>query len=79
MVKRQLSSKITTDRIDHLYQRALEAGATGGKLLGAGGGGFLLLFVEPENRVCVRNALSALPEAKFRFENSGSVILFRRS
>ena len=79
MVKRQLSSKITTDRIDNLYQRALDAGATGGKLLGAGGGGFLLLFVEPENRSCVRNALTELPEAKFQFDSSGSVILFRRS
>jgi D-glycero-alpha-D-manno-heptose-7-phosphate kinase len=50
----------------------------GGKLLGAGGGGFLLLFVEPELRARVRAALADLPEVPFAFESEGSRVLFTR-
>ena len=70
--KRRLSSKITNPAIDDLYVRARAAGARGGKLLGAGGGGFLLLFVPPEHRTEVRRALSGAPEVPFRFDRTGS-------
>jgi D-glycero-alpha-D-manno-heptose-7-phosphate kinase len=78
IAKRRLSRKITTSLIDEIYDRALRAGATGGKLLGAGGGGFLLLYVEPDKRNRVRNALPELGEAKLSFENSGSQVIFYR-
>ena len=78
VLKRRLSSKITTSWIDDLYNRARKAGAIGGKLLGAGGGGFLLLYVEPENQDCVRRTLPELREVTFAFENSGSTIIFYR-
>lgn len=76
--KRRLSSKISTAWIDDLYERARRAGAVGGKLLGAGGGGFLLLYVEPYNRDRVRCALPELREARFAFESTGSQIIFYR-
>ena len=77
-LKRTLSNRITNSWIDEVYDRARRHGATGGKLLGAGGGGFLLLFVEPEKQACVRQALPELREASFQFEQSGSgVILYR--
>lgn len=78
MLKRGLSSKITTSWIDEVYEQARRAGAVGGKLLGAGGGGFLLLYVEPDNRKRVLNALPELRETEFSFENSGSQIIFYR-
>ncbi len=49
-LKRQISDKVATPFIDDIYQRARDAGAIGGKLLGAGGGGFMLFFVEPEKQ-----------------------------
>lgn len=76
MLKRHCSNKVTNPRIDELYKRARGAGAIGGKLLGAGGGGFLLLFVEPENQLQVRQALSDLREVKFDFDNTGSKVIF---
>jgi D-glycero-alpha-D-manno-heptose-7-phosphate kinase len=78
MLKRQLSSKVTTAWIDQIYERARRAGAIGGKLLGAGGGGFLLLYVEPYNRECVSKALPELRETTFAFENLGSQVIFYR-
>jgi D-glycero-alpha-D-manno-heptose-7-phosphate kinase len=74
-LKRSLSSKITTPVIDFMIEKALEVGATGGKLLGAGGGGFILLFVKPELQPTVRKNLAGLLEVPFRFENQGSQIL----
>ena len=68
--------KISTDFIDDIYQRARDAGAIGGKLLGAGGGGFMLYFVKPENQPKVCEALSDLLLVPFEFENSGSQIVF---
>jgi D-glycero-alpha-D-manno-heptose-7-phosphate kinase len=79
MLKRQLSSKITTSWIDEVYERARASGAIGGKLLGAGGGGFLLLYVEPYNRSRVSRALPELCEAAFSFEDSGSHVIFYRA
>jgi D-glycero-alpha-D-manno-heptose-7-phosphate kinase len=75
-LKRQLSTKIAPSYIDELYARARAAGAIGGKLLGAGGGGFMLFFVEPENKIKVCDALSELLLVPFNFESSGSQIIF---
>lgn len=76
MLKRQISSKVSTGFIDDIYQKARDAGAIGGKLLGAGGGGFMLFFVKPENKQKVCDALSKLLLVPFDFENSGSQIIF---
>ena len=74
-LKRRLSERVSTPEIDDIYKTALRAGAVGGKLLGAGGGGFVLLFVRPEDRPKVRAALPKLLEVPFRFETSGSRIV----
>jgi D-glycero-alpha-D-manno-heptose-7-phosphate kinase len=76
IIKRGLSAAVSTGIIDTWYERARSASAVGGKLLGAGSGGFLLLYVEPENHDKVRRALADLQEVPFRFENQGSTILF---
>ncbi len=73
--KREISSEISTDYIDIAYQKAIDAGALGGKLLGAGGGGCLLFYVEKENQDSVRCALSDMLEIPFRFENDGTKII----
>lgn len=78
LYKRSLSSKVSTSEIDLLYEKAIAAGATGGKLLGAGGGGFLLLFVKPEKQSQVREQLKNLVHVPFEFEVSGSrVVLYQ--
>jgi len=74
-IKRSLSSQITNSDIDEIYEAAKSAGALGGKLLGAGGGGFMLLFVKPEDKLKVKDKLSKLLHVPFRFENSGSQII----
>ena len=74
-LKRSISSEISTDLIDTLYKKATNAGALGGKLLGAGGGGCLLFYVNEENQDAVRAALSDMLEIKFRFENEGTRII----
>lgn len=76
--KRRLSQQIATSAIDDQYDRARRAGAVGGKLLGAGGGGFLLLFAEPDRRADVLAALPELRETRFAFDGSGSQIVFYR-
>jgi D-glycero-alpha-D-manno-heptose-7-phosphate kinase len=73
-LKRGLSSRITTNVIDQMYDTALKAGAVGGKLCGAGGGGFLLLFVPPRKRRLVQRALNKLLYVPFHFETLGSQI-----
>lgn len=75
MLKRSISSKISSSNIDKYYDRALEYGALGGKLLGAGGGGFLLLYCEKANQARLRNALFDLHELPFRFEWGGAQIV----
>lgn len=75
-IKRSLTSKISSQHIDSIFDTALKAGATGGKLLGAGGGGFVLFFVKPELQDKVREALNSLLCVPFTFENSGSQIIF---
>ena len=73
-LKKQLSDSVSTELVDNLYSKALKSGAVGGKLLGAGGGGFLLLFVEPDKQEQVKRALESYVHVPFRFENSGSQI-----
>lgn len=75
-LKRSLSNKVSTPHIDQLYDAARQAGAEGGKLLGAGGGGFLLLFVSPEKQKKVRERFKNLLAIPFRFENLGTQIIF---
>lgn len=74
-LKRQTGSSVTTEKIDNLYQKGLSAGALGGKLLGAGGGGYLLFYVQPEYQESVRNAMSDLLHIPFEFENSGTKVI----
>jgi D-glycero-alpha-D-manno-heptose-7-phosphate kinase len=76
LLKRSLVSKISNDNIDGYYDAALTAGAIGGKLLGAGGGGFLLFYVEKQNHARVRQALCDLKELPFRFEPQGSKVIY---
>ncbi len=75
LLKRSISNKISSDYIDECYGKAIGAGALGGKLLGAGGGGCLLFYVTEEHRQSVRDALSDMHEIKFRFENEGTQII----
>lgn len=74
-LKRGIADKISTDSIDGLYQRAIKAGATGGKLLGAGGGGFLLFYVEEDKQESVKKALENLLYVPFEFENAGTQVI----
>ena len=75
-LKRQLASKITNSEIDTWYHKAMDAGALGGKLCGAGGGGFLLFIVPPERQMSVREALGDLREIAVGHEAQGSRLLF---
>lgn len=75
-LKRQTGNKISTGSIDELYDKGIKAGALGGKLLGAGGGGFLLFYAQPDKQESVRNALSNLMEVPFEFENSGTRVIY---
>lgn len=78
LYKRSLSGKVSTPEIDHIYEEACRGGATGGKILGAGGGGFLLLFVKPELQPQVRERLKNLIHVPFEFDDSGSkVVLYQ--
>jgi D-glycero-alpha-D-manno-heptose-7-phosphate kinase len=76
MLKRELAGGITNPTIDHWYAAARQAGAIGGKLLGAGGGGFLVFFVSPARREDVLRALASLRPVRFLFEPEGSRIIF---
>jgi len=74
-LKRGMAGGISTDSIDAMYKKGCDAGALGGKLLGAGGGGFLLFYVEPEKQENVRNAMEDLMYIPFRFEEKGTQIV----
>lgn len=76
LLKRSLTDKVSTPLIDELYETARRAGALGGKLLGAGGGGFLLLFVRPEEQPRVKEVLARFLHVPISFETSGSRIIF---
>lgn len=76
-LKQSLASNVSNSMIRQHYKKAIDAGATGGKLLGAGGGGFLLFYCEKEKQDAVRKALSDLKECSFRMEKEGSRIVYR--
>lgn len=75
MLKRELADGVTTTTVDQIYNTAREAGALGGKLLGAGGGGFMLFYVEPKFQESVRKGLNGLVEVTFNVDSSGSKIV----
>lgn len=74
-LKKSLSDAVSTSHIDEIYKAGIDAGASGGKLLGAGGGGFMLFFVRPENQPKVREQLKSLVNVSFKFDNEGSRIV----
>jgi D-glycero-alpha-D-manno-heptose-7-phosphate kinase len=74
-IKRSLSGSVSTPEIDGAYESAKKAGALGGKLLGAGGGGFFMIFAEPEKHESVKKALPGFLHVPFDFEPSGSQIV----
>ena len=74
-LKRQTGGAITTNSIDALYEKGIAAGALGGKLLGAGGGGFLVFYVQPEKREAVMEAMKDLLHVPFRFEDGGTRVI----
>lgn len=75
-LKKQLASRVSNPIIDDLYQAAQRAGAIGGKITGAGGGGFLMLYCRPQQQDAVRAALASLSELPFRLESGGSRVIF---
>ncbi len=75
-LKRGISEGISTDSIDEQYKKAMDAGALGGKLLGAGGGGFLLFYVPKEKQENVKNTLKDQMQVPFKFENEGTKIIY---
>jgi D-glycero-alpha-D-manno-heptose-7-phosphate kinase len=75
-LKRSTGDKISTDEIDTIYQKALNAGALGGKLLGAGGGGFVVFYVPEEKQEAVKKELNHLLYVPFRFENGGTEVIY---
>jgi len=75
-LKKTLSNKITNSYINEIYEAARSSGALGGKLLGAGGGGFLVLFAEPKNQKAIKEKLCKLLYVPFQFESTGSQIIF---
>lgn len=74
-IKKSLSSGITNPLIDGIYDKAINAGADGGKLLGAGGGGFMLFYVRPEYQQAVREALKDYLEVEFKIDYEGATII----
>lgn len=75
-LKREMADIISNDAIDALYKKAMDAGALGGKLLGAGGGGFILLYVEKDKQKAIKKALDNLRYIPFEFENEGTKIIY---
>ena len=74
-LKRSLSKKVSTPQIDEIYETGIKAGAIGGKVLGAGGGGFILFFAKPENHSKIRERLKNLVHVAFHFDDVGSKIV----
>ena len=78
-LKRGLSSGISTNEIDVIYEKAKNAGALGGKLLGAGGGGFLVFYVEKEKQKELKKAMGKLLHVPFEFEDVGSTVVYYKA
>ena len=76
MIKRDLTKKISNPEIDAIYKKMIKAGAIGGKLLGAGGGGFMLCFADPSNHDAIKESLKDLLHVPFRFDFTGSQIIY---
>lgn len=74
-LKKQTGSAVSTNSIDALYEKGMQAGALGGKLLGAGGGGFLVFYVQPEYQEAVKEAMKELMYIPFRFEDCGTRVI----
>ena len=74
-LKRSLSAKVSTPKIDEIYEAGIKAGAAGGKILGAGGGGFILFFAEPKNHKQILERLKNLVHVVFHFDDVGSKIV----
>lgn len=74
-LKRKTGEAISTNSIDELYEKGISAGALGGKLLGAGGGGFLIFYVQNEKKEAVKSAMKDLMYIPFRFENGGTRVI----
>ncbi len=77
MLKRSLAGSISNPLVDTLYEQGLEAGALGGKLLGAGGAGFVLFYCPEDRQAAFRQQMSGYTEMPFRFENEGSKIIYK--
>jgi D-glycero-alpha-D-manno-heptose-7-phosphate kinase len=75
-IKKNMSRLVTNAEIDRIYEIGIKAGAIGGKLLGAGGGGFMLFFAQPEHHIAIKNKLSNLLHVPFKFDNDGSQIIY---
>ncbi len=75
-LKRSTGDKISTSEIDKIYDKAINAGALGGKLLGAGGGGFIVFYVPKSKQKSVKNALNKLLYVPFKFENGGTEVIY---
>lgn len=75
-LKRQTGKSVSTSNIDNLYDKGISAGALGGKLLGAGGGGFLVFYVIPEKQAAVKEAMEDLLYIPFKFEDSGTQVIY---
>ncbi|MCQ2495195.1 MAG: kinase [Lachnospiraceae bacterium] len=75
-IKRGTGKKVSTEDIDRIYESGIKAGALGGKLLGAGGGGFMVFYVEPDKQENVKKAMNKLLHIPFKFENNGSQVIY---
>ena len=76
-IKKSLSNKVSNNSINEIYNEALNAGASGGKIIGSGGGGFLLVYCNEKYHFTLKKRLSKLPIIKFNFVNEGSKIIFK--
>ena len=76
-VKKSLSNKVSNNKINEIYNEALTSGASGGKIIGSGGGGFLLMYCKKKNHLSLKKKLNKLPIIKFNFIEKGSEIIFK--
>ena len=77
LIKKRLSNKVTNKKINEIYNEAILAGASGGKIIGSGGGGFLLVYCKKKYQSFLKKRLYKLPIIKFNFINEGSKIIFK--
>jgi D-glycero-alpha-D-manno-heptose-7-phosphate kinase len=76
MYKKELATNISSKNIDYIYELGCANGADGGKLLGAGGGGFVLFYAKEENHDRLRTAMHNYPELDFKFDNTGTEVIY---